>query len=72
MPREKKEITHLPKKAWEYSENAYLEMPAVSATEFTGMAPIVPETEYEAESLRSVMPAPVTAKDDTLNPHTEP
>ncbi|MBQ9748530.1 MAG: hypothetical protein IJV98_07070 [Clostridia bacterium] len=64
MKRERTEITHLPKKAWEYSENAYLTMPAASATEFTGYTPVVPETEFEAESYSEVMPAPVTAKNE--------
>ncbi len=75
MIREKREITHLPKKAWEYSENAYLTMPAASQTDFTGLAPIVPDTEYEAESYRDVMNAPVTARDgaeaDSIRAHAK-
>ena len=53
------------KKAWEYAEDMYLQMPAASATDFTGVTPIVPETEYEAESYCDVMDIPVTAKDGT-------
>ena len=75
MIREKREITHLPKKAWEYSENAYLTMPAASPTDFTGLAPVVPETEYEAESYRDVMNVPVTARDgseaDSIRAHAK-
>ena len=51
------------KKAWEYAEDMYFQMPAASATDFTGVTPIVPETEYEAESYCDVMDIPVTAKD---------
>lgn len=53
------------KKAWEYAEDMYFQMPAASATDFTGVTPIIPETEYEAESYCDVMDIPVTAKDGT-------
>ncbi len=49
--------------AWKYAENMYLKMPAASAAEFTGLAPVVPETETEAEGLCDTMSVPVTAKD---------
>ena len=63
MERPKKIQKCPPKRAWEYSENMYLQMPAASPTDFTGLAPIVPETEYEAESYCDVMDVPVTSMD---------
>ncbi len=68
MFRKERDWTHLPKKAWEYSENAYLRTPAASPSDFTGLAPIVPETVEEADALQQVMPpAPVTSKDDSAH-----
>ena len=64
MENKRRAVTHLPKKAWEYSEIAYLNMPAASPTDFTGYTPTIPETEEEALAYESVMPAPVTAKED--------
>jgi hypothetical protein len=63
MQRPRKTQKCPPRKAWEYAEDMYFQMPAASPTDFTGLAPIVPETEYEAESYCDVMDVPVTAKD---------
>ena len=41
----------------------YLQMPAASPTDFTGLAPVMPKTEYEAESYCDVMDVPVTSMD---------
>lgn len=63
MEKPKKTQKCPPRKAWEYAKDVYMDMPAVSATDFTGFAPIVPETEYDAQAYCDVMDAPVTAKD---------
>ena len=63
MQKPKKVQKCPPKKAWEYSENMYLQMPAASPTDFTGLTPVMPETEYEAESYCDVMDVPVTSMD---------
>ena len=63
MQKPQKSQKFPPRQAWEYAEDMYFQMPAASATDFTGVTPIVPETEYEAESYCDVMDIPVTAKD---------
>ncbi len=63
MEKPKKVQKCPPKRAWEFSEDVYFRMPAASPSDFTGLTPIVPETEEEAESYRDLMEVPVTAKD---------
>ncbi len=63
MEKTKKTQKCPPRHAWEYSENMYFHMPAASPTDFTGYTPVVPETEFEAESICDVMDVPVTSKD---------
>lgn len=63
MQKPKKTQKCPPRKAWEYSQNMYLQSSAASPSEFTGLLPIVPETEYEAESYCDLMDAPITSRD---------
>ncbi len=59
----KKTMKCPPRHAWEYAKDMYFHMPCASPTEFTGLAPTVPETECEAEGLCDTMDVPVTSKD---------
>ncbi len=52
-----------PRNIFDVGKDMFLHAPCASATEYTGLAPTVPETEYEAESIADILDVPVTARD---------